>query len=92
LGIVGLDLTKPVLQLMPDLRRPEGVIVAAKQASVPYSGPPLDTGDVIYSVNHHLVNNVSELRQVLGGMKAGEPVVLLIERDGHLMYLPLELD
>lgn len=92
LGIVGLDLTKPVLQLMPDLRRPQGVVVAAKKANVPYTGPPLDTGDVIYSVNRRVVSNVSELREVLGAMKAGEPVVLLIERDGHLMYLPLELD
>ena len=66
LGIVGLDMSKPVLQLMPDLRRPQGVVVAAKQANVPYSGPPLDTGDVIYSVNRRVVNNVSELRQVLG--------------------------
>jgi len=92
LGIVGLDLTKPVLQLMPDLRRPQGVVVAAKQANVPYSGPPLDTGDVIYSVNRRVVNNVAELRRVLSGMKAGESAVLLIERDSHLLYLPLELD
>jgi serine protease Do len=92
LGIVGLDLTKPVLQLMPDLRRPQGVVVAAKQANVPYSGPPLDTGDVIYAVNRRVVSNVSELREVLGAMKAGEPAVLLIERDGHMMYLALELD
>jgi serine protease Do len=92
LGIIGLDLTKPVLKLIPDLRRPQGVVVAARNANVPYSGPPLDNGDVIYSVNHRVVSNVSELRQVLSGMKAGAPAVLLIERDGHLMYLPLELD
>ena len=66
--------------------------MAAKQANVPYSGPPLDTGDVIYSVSRHVVSNVFELRQVLGAMKAGDPAVLLIERDGHLMYLALELD
>jgi S1-C subfamily serine protease len=47
---------------------------------------------VIYAVNRRVVSNVSELREVLGAMKAGEPAVLLIERDGHMMYLALELD
>ncbi len=92
LGIVGLDLTKPVLQLMPDLRRPAGVVVAARKANAPYSGPPLQTGDVIYSVNRRVIGNVAQLRQVLGQMKAGDPAVLLIERDGHLIYVPLALD
>ncbi len=92
LGIVGLDITGPVLKLMPDLRRPAGVVVAARKANAPYSGPPLETGDVIYSVNHHVIGNVAELRQLLGRMKDGHPAVLLLERDGHLLYLPLELD
>ena len=92
LGIVGLDLTKAVLQLLPELRRPAGVVVAARKANAPYSGPPLETGDVIYAVNRHVVSNVAQLRQMLDAMKNGEAAVLLIERDGHLMYLPMELD
>ena len=92
LGIVGLDITKPVLQVMPELRRPAGVVIAARKANAPYSGPPLETGDVIYAVNRRVVNNVAELRSVLDGMKSGEPAVLLIEREGHMLYVPLELD
>lgn len=92
LGIIGLNITKPIRQLMPDLRRPQGVVVAARTANIPYSGPPLDTGDVIYSVNRRVVINVADLRNVLGAMKAGQSAVLLVERDGHLMYIPLELD
>jgi len=92
LGIVGLDITKTVLELMPDLRRPAGVVVAARKANAPYSGPALQVGDVVYSVNRRVVSNVDQLRETLGGMKSGAPAVLLIERDGHLMYVPLELD
>jgi serine protease Do len=92
LGIVGLDITKPVLQLMPDLRRPAGVVIAAHKANVPYSGPPLQTGDVIYAVNRQVVGGVAELRQVLAGIKTGEAAVLLVERSGHLIYVPLLLD
>ena len=92
LAIVGIDITKTVLQLIPDLRRPQGVVVAARKANVPYSGPSLNSGDVIYEVNHHVVGNVAELRQTLGAMKSGQAVVLLIEREGHLIYVALELD
>lgn len=67
-------------------------MVAARKANTPYSGPPLETGDVIYEVNHDVVANVAQLRQELESMKSGAAVVLLIERDNHLIYVPLELD
>ncbi len=92
LGIVGLDITKEVVKLMPELRRPAGVVVAARKNSAPYSGPALQAGDVIYSVNRKVISNVAQLRQVLEGIKSGQPAVLLVERDGHLIYVPLELD
>lgn len=92
LGIVGLNITKDVLQLFPDLRRPSGVVVAARKANAPFSGPPLETGDVIYSVNRHVIGNVAELRAVLEKLKSGDSAVLLVEREGHLIYVPLELD
>ncbi|HEX4808012.1 MAG TPA: trypsin-like peptidase domain-containing protein [Bryobacteraceae bacterium] len=92
LGIVGIDINKTILQLMPDLRRPQGVVVAARKANTPYSGPALETGDVIYQVNHDVVGNVAQLRQTLQSMKPGAAAVLLVERDSHLVYVPLELD
>ncbi len=92
LGIVGLDITKQVLQLMPELRRPAGVVIAARKTSAPYTGAALQVGDVIYAVNRQVVGGVAQLRQVLGGMKSGQAVVLLIERNGHLIYVSLALD
>ena len=92
LGIVGLDISKPVLTLMPDLRRPAGVVVAARQTSAPYSGPPLETGDVIYAINRHVVNGVAQLKDFVASMKTGEAAVLQVEREGHLIYVALELD
>jgi len=92
LGIVGLDLSAQVVKLMPDLRRPAGVVVAARKANAPFSGPPLDVGDVIYSVNRQTVAGVDQLRQSLRNKKPGDPAVLLVERSGHLIYIPLQLD
>jgi serine protease Do len=92
LGIIGLDITKPVLELMPELRRPAGVVVAARNTNAPYSGPPLETGDVIYSVNRSVVSSVAQLRQFLNALQPNQPAVLLIEREGHLLYVPMQLD
>ncbi|HEX4168941.1 MAG TPA: trypsin-like peptidase domain-containing protein [Bryobacteraceae bacterium] len=92
LGIVGLDITKSVHELMPDLRRPAGVVVAARKAGAPYSGAELSVGDVIYSVNRHVINGVSQLKQYLDSKKSGDALVLLVEREGHLLYVPMQLD
>ena len=92
LGIVGLDVTKAVLQLLPDLRRPSGVVVAAHVASSPYSGPTLETGDVIYAMNRRVVSTVAGLRAMLDRLKPGDAVVLLVEREGKLIYVSLELE
>lgn len=92
LGIVGLNITKSVLKLMPDLRRPAGVVVAARQANAPYSGAPLQVGDVLYGVNRQLVTNVAGLKQILQGIKPGSSAVLTLERQGEIIYVPLEFD
>jgi S1-C subfamily serine protease len=52
----------------------------------------LKVGDAIYEVNRRVVGTVADLRGALSEIKSGEAVVLLIERGGNLVYLPLELD
>jgi hypothetical protein len=47
---------------------------------------------VIYEINRHVVNGVDALRKQLSHMTSGQAVVLLIERNGVLMYIPLQLD
>jgi S1-C subfamily serine protease len=92
LGILGLDITGDLLRLLPDLDRPQGVLVAIRNLSAGYAGPQLQVGDVIYEVNRQVVTSVKGLRELLAGIKSGEAVVLLIQRDGHLIYVPLELE
>jgi serine protease Do len=92
LGIVGLNVTPEVVKLMPDLRRPAGVVVAARKANAHFSGQPLEVGDVIYSVNRQTVASIDQLRNQLTNTKIGSPAVLLVERVGHLLYIPLQLE
>ncbi len=49
----------------------------------------LKLGDVIYSVNTTPVSSLDALRSAVNGLKAADPLVLQIERDGSLMYLTL---
>jgi len=91
LGILGVEISQKIAQMLPDLRKKYGVVVAARAAGSPYS-TTLSPGDVIYSVNGTPVTSVAALRQALDGLKAREPAVLQIEREGHLRYLDLELE
>jgi len=47
-------------------------------------------GDVIYSVNRRTVASIAQLRDLFKNLKTGDPAVLLIERNSHLMYIPLQ--
>lgn len=91
LGILGIEINQTIAQMLPDLRKQYGVVVAARAAGAPLSGV-LEPGDVIYSVNRTPVTSVSALREALQQLKPDDPAVLQIERDGRLMFVALELE
>ncbi len=92
LGILGITLDHKLLQMLPDLRKPYGVVVAARATEGQAEGTRLETGDVIYTVDATPVHSVAALRQILDGHKTGDTPVLQIERDGNLMYITPELE
>ncbi len=92
LGILGIALDKDVSQLLPDLRRPIGVVVAARAGESPYSGDSLKLGDVIYEVNGTPVSSVDALRGALDKLKETDPLALLVERDGQLLYVTMQIE
>ncbi len=91
LGIVGVAITKDLGAALPDTRMPYGIIVAARTGESDYSGDSggLKLGDIIYSANNVPMSTLDALRKALDGLKAADPLVLQIERDGKLMYLTL---
>jgi serine protease Do len=92
LGILGIAIGKEVAQLLPDLRRSIGVVVAARAGESPYSGDSLNLGDVIYEVNGTPVSSVDALRSTIDNLNDGDPLALLVERDGRLMYLTMQME
>jgi serine protease Do len=92
LGILCIEIDKEVAAMIPGLRREYGIIVAAKTAGGQSQSIDLEPGDIIDAVNNSPVALLDTLRSTLSQMKAGDPVVLQIERDGRFQYLAFELD
>lgn len=92
LGLLGLDLDENVLRLLPPLRARAGVVVAAATGDGPAWAEDPQPGDVIYALNGQLVGSVAGLRDAVANLKPGDPIVLLVERKGGLVYLSAELE
>ena len=91
LGILGIEIDKKVAAMAPDLRDPYGIIVAARSSDA--SGEiPLQTGDVIRTVNGDPVTTLDKLRDALRALKPGSPVAIQIQRDDKLMYVSFTLE
>jgi serine protease Do len=90
LGIIGVPITQDIAKLLPETRKPYGVIVAARAGEAEYAGQGgLKLGDVIYSVNTTPVSTLDALRNAVDALRTADPLVLQIERNGTLMYLTL---
>ena len=88
LGVLALDLSPRVAAILPPLRRDKGVVVATVSAAAPFSQQGrLQAGDVIYSLNGKIIEQITDLNTLASTIKPGTAAVLQIERQGTLMYL-----
>lgn len=92
LGILCLEVDANLSRLMPGLRRPDGLVVAAKSETGQGRYLDLQQGDVIHEVNVIPVTSLESLRRIIGEFKTGAPVVLLIERDGAFRYVSFQIE
>jgi serine protease Do len=92
LGILAVNISERTAALLPSLRWPIGVIVAAHAPQGGIADIVLLTGDVIHSVNGIPVTTVDALRALIGAVKPHDAVVLQVERNGQLSFLAFESD
>jgi S1-C subfamily serine protease len=52
----------------------------------------LVAGDVIYSLNNQRIASLDELRDALKDKNTGDPIALLVERYGQLIYVTATLE
>ena len=90
LGILALELSAQVAQLLPPLRRPSGVVVAARAANAGYWVETLLPGDVIFTLNGSPVTGLVDLRAAASAVKIYEPIVLQVVRNGQLLFVAQE--
>jgi serine protease Do len=87
LGIVGIEITESVAQLIPPTRIPGGILVTALTAGGNASLFGLMPGDVLHFLNRTQLDSLATLRKVLADLKPADPVVFSIERGGQLNYI-----
>jgi serine protease Do len=92
LGMLGVDVTDKLRGILPPLRIPAGVVVAARTLEGASSSIGLQPGDVIHAVNQTSIDSLESLRQAIQTVKPGDPVVLQVERQGRLTFLAFEID
>jgi serine protease Do len=91
LGILGVEIDKKIAGMATDLRDPFGIIVAARAAGATVE-VPLNTGDVIRTLNGQAMTTLDRLRGALKALPSGAPVALQIQRDQKLLFLAFTLD
>jgi serine protease Do len=91
LGILGVEIDKKIAQMATDLRDPFGILVAARAAGATVE-VPLNSGDVIRTLNGQPMTTLDRLRSALKALPAGASVALQIQRDQKLLFLSFTLD
>jgi serine protease Do len=93
LGITVLDLTPPIAQVLPDLRRDKGAVIARVTPEAPFSQQGrLMPGDVVYELNGKTIESGADLRTVAATLKPASAAVLHIERNGILHYVAFRVE
>ncbi|PYV09734.1 MAG: hypothetical protein DMG07_22505 [Acidobacteria bacterium] len=77
--------------MLPPLRKPAGVVVAARVAGSGTGEDQFLLADLIDAVNTEPVTSVAALRAAIENFHSGDPVVFQIQRSGKLMFLSFEL-
>jgi serine protease Do len=91
LGILAIDLNEQLLKMVSGMRKPAGMILAARVAGLPNSEEGFAVGDLIISLNNKAISNVATLRAELGKLPPGSPVVFQIQREHQLRFIVLDL-
>jgi S1-C subfamily serine protease len=91
LGAFVVDMDKDLAWELDQVRGKRGVLIAAVLGDAPALGEDLQAGDIIYRMNRQAVTDSAKLRELIHGMKPGDPIALQLERDGRLRFVTSEI-
>ena len=87
-GLLVDDISFPVARQL-GLKAGSGVIVADVEPGSLAEGAGFLPGDLVLEVNHTAVPNLAAYQRIANGIKPEESVLLLINRQGTIVYVPL---
>jgi serine protease Do len=91
LGVLAVNVTGKVLNLLPPLRKPAGVLVVAGVAGAVRLPETLIPGDLICMLNGSAIPDTDTLRSMLSELKSGDPVVIQVQRESSLALIAFDL-
>ena len=92
LGVLGLEIDEAMARLIPQLRKPTGVIVVTRAGDGLGQLIDLQPGDVIHAINGMPVVTLDFLRSAVKDLKPGSAVALQVEREGKMQYVAFEIE
>jgi len=87
--LLGLEVNPltPELARQLGVRSTDGVVVASVDDGTPAEAAGVQPGDVIREVNRQRVRNVAEFNKAIQGFKAGDRVMLTLQRAGSSLFV-----
>jgi len=90
LGIAVVDLTPEIAQHLKVPEKVMGVVVANVDEGSAAGEAGLQLGDVVQEVNHKPVRAVADFRSQLSAARGTNPILLLVNREGHTVYVAID--
>ncbi len=87
LDIICVEIDRHNSEALPNLRRQQGLIVAAKAPTVHSQLIDQRENDVINAINDQTVTDLALFRKTINDLKSGSRVPLQIERNHPLQYV-----
>lgn len=91
-GVFVTDLTEDVRKVIRPAQSFSGVVVVAAAATPSALDTGLQKGDIICAINRAPVESQDQLHTAVHALKPGDAVVIQVEREGKLQYLPFEME
>jgi len=92
LNIFVTDLDEKVSPLVHSNRSDSGVLVLAQGGGSNGVNTGLETSDIIRAIDRTPLQSSSQFQETVRPLRAGDAVVLQVERNGKLQYLAFEMD
>jgi len=91
IGVAAVELTPEIAQHLKVPNDVKGVVVADVEEGGPAAEAGLQLGDVVQEVNHKPVHTVADFYSQLSAARGSNPILLLLNRDGHTLYAAIDV-